>query len=87
MCADLLRAILLLNLVFGYYRIPKKEGDKFWGISNGFVDVSKFLGLQKGKVKKNQIQLYHSIEDQKLSKNLKNTRKSWVLRYTPSKVV
>ena len=73
MCTDLLRAILLLNLFFGDYRVPKKEGDKFWGISNGFADVSRFLGRQKGKVKKNQIQLYHSIEDEKLSKNLKNT--------------
>ena len=83
----LIKSNFIVESGFWLLQDTKKGGDKFWGISNGFVDVSKFLGLQKGKVKKNQIQLYHSIEDEKLSKNLKNTRKSWVLRYTPSKVV
>lgn len=28
MCIDLWKAVLLLNLVFGYYRIPKREGGR-----------------------------------------------------------
>ena len=52
MCTDLLKANLLLNLFFGYCRMPKIEGGKFLGSGRAFVDVNKFFSQQKMKVKK-----------------------------------
>ena len=61
---DLWKAILLLNLLFGYYRIPKREGGR---------GLERLLLTSAMKIKKNQIELYHSTWDEKLSQNhLKN---------------
>lgn len=41
----------------------------FEGSGRAFANVSKFCSQQEMKVKKNQIQLYHSVEDKKVSKS------------------
>ena len=69
MCTDLLKAIFLLHLVFGYYRIAKSEGGQFLGLWKGFCWNQQILWSAKNESQKNQFQLYHSIEDEKLSKN------------------
>ena len=51
----LVKAIFLLSLFFGYYRVPKSEGGKFLGVWRGFSQHQQILwsGKNEGKKKSN----------------------------------